>query len=124
MKSVKDIGGRNKKLLKAIKDQRIKQSGSKKTEIKNDLIFYSNHNFYKYRLSKFSQISSIEYKFDTLEMFYRDFTSSKFLKAKKERVNRKSTVLRNAWNLYNNELTLEYKKAYERQPNDDKSYGW
>ena len=124
MKSVKDIGGRNKKLLKAIKDQRIKQSGSKKTEIKNDLIFYSNHNFYKYRLSKFSQISSIEYKFDTLEMFYRDFTSSKFLKAKKERVNRKSTVLRNAWNLYNNELTLEYKKAYERKPNDNKSYGW
>ena len=96
MKSVKDIGGRNKKLLKAIKDQRIKQSGSKKTEIKNDLIFYSNHNFYKYRLSKFSQISSVEYRFDTLEMFYRDFTSSKFLKAKKERVNRKSTVLRNA----------------------------
>ena len=29
-------------------------------------------------------------------MFYRDFTSSKFLKAKKERVNHKSTVLRNA----------------------------
>ena len=124
MKSVKNIGGRNEKLLKAIKDQRIKQSESKKTEIKNDLIFYSNHNFYKYRLSKFSQISSIEYKFDTLEMFYRDFTSSKFLKAKKERVNRKSTVLRNAWNLYNNELTLEYKKAYKRKPKDDKSYGW
>ena len=57
-------------------------------------------------------------------MFYRDFTSSKFLKAKKERVNRKSTVLCNAWNLYNNELTLEYKKAYERKPKDDKSYGW
>ena len=124
MKSVKNIGGRNEKLLKAIEDQRIKQSETKKTEIKNDLIFYSNHNFYKYRLSKFSQISSIEYKFDTLEMFYRDFTSSKFLKAKKERVNHKSTVLRNAWNLYNNELTLEYKKAYERKPNDDKSYGW
>ena len=124
MKSVKKIGGRNEKLLKAIKDQRIKQSESKKTEIKNDLIFYSNHSFYKYRLSKFSQISSVEYKFDTLEMFYRDFTSSKFLKAKKERVNRKSTVLRNAWNLYNNELTLEYKKAYESKPNDDKSYGW
>ena len=124
LKSVENIGGRTEKLLKAIKDQRIKQSDSKKTEIKSDLTFYSNHNFYKYRLSKFSQIPSIEYKFDTLEMFCRDFTSSKFLKAKKERVNHKSTVLRNGWNLYNNELTLEYKKAYERKLKDNKSYGW
>ena len=33
-------------------------------------------------------------------------------------------MLNNASNLYNNELTLEYKKAYEREPKDDKSYGW
>ena len=33
-------------------------------------------------------------------------------------------MLNDASNLYNNELTLEYKKAYEREPKDDKSYGW
>ena len=111
LKSVKSIGEKNDELLKAIKDQRIKQSDSKKTETKNDLIYDPNHNFQKYRLSKFSQISSIESKFDTLKVFYRDFTSLKFLKAKKERVNHKSTVLNNVPNLYNNELTLEYKKS-------------
>ena len=88
------------------------------------MIYDPNRNFYKYKLSKFSQISSIESKFDTLKMFYRDFTSLKFLKAKKERVNHKSTVLNNVSNLYNSELTLEYKKAYEREPKDDKSYDW
>ena len=67
------------------------------------MIYDPNRNFYKYRLSKFSQISSIESKFDTLKMFYRDFTSLKFLKAKKERVNHQFTVLNDASNLYNNE---------------------
>ena len=68
-------------------------------------------------------MSSIESKFDKLEMFYRDFTSLKLLKAKKERVNHKSTVLNNASNLHNNELALECKKSYERviKAMDDKS---
>ena len=33
-------------------------------------------------------------------------------------------MLNNTLNLYNNELTLEYKKAYERESKDDKSYCW
>ena len=33
-------------------------------------------------------------------------------------------MLNNASNLYNDELTLEYNKAYEREAKDDKSYGW
>ena len=33
-------------------------------------------------------------------------------------------MLNNTLNLYNNELTLEYKKAYERECKDDKSYCW
>ena len=83
-KRVKNIEHKNKELLKAIKYQRIKQPESKKTETKNDLIYDPNHIFYKYRLSKFSQISSIEFKFDTLEMFTRDFTSLNSLKLKKK----------------------------------------
>ena len=42
-----------------------------------------------------------------LEMFYREFISLKFLKAKKERVNHKIFVMNNASNLCNYELTPE-----------------
>ena len=33
-------------------------------------------------------------------------------------------MLNNTLNIYNNELTLEYKKGYERESKDDKSYCW
>ena len=85
------------------------------------MLYDSNHNFYKYRLSKFSQIPSVESKFDTLEMVYKDFTSLKFLDAEPEKLNHKFTVLNNASTLYNNELILEYKKVHEKEPKDDKS---
>ena len=67
-------GNKNEELLKAVNDQKTKEADKKdnKTDkTKNDLIHDPNHNFYKYTLSKFSQISSIETKFNTLEMFYR-----------------------------------------------------
>ena len=78
-KWLENIKVKNKELLKAIKDQRIKQSESEKTETTNDLIYDPNHSFCKYRMSNFSQISSVASKFDTLEMFYREFTRLKFL---------------------------------------------
>ena len=75
-------------------------------------------------MSKFSQISSTESKLDTLEKFYREFICLKIPETKKEKTNHKFTVLNNASDLYNNELTLKYKKICEREPKDDKSCGW
>ena len=46
-------------------------------------------------------MSSIEPKFDTLEMFYRELIGLKFLNAKPESFNHKFTVLNNASELYN-----------------------
>ena len=68
-----------------------------KSRTKNDLIYDPNQNFYKHRLSKFSQISSIESKFERLEMFYREFIKLKCLEARtKENTNHKSVVSNNA----------------------------
>ena len=44
----------------------------------------------------FFKISSVESKFDTLEIFYREFISLKFLDAKPENINHKFTVLNDA----------------------------
>ena len=71
----------------------------------------------KYRFSKFFKISSIESKFDMLEMFYIQFINLKFLDAEPENLN-KFTVLNNASKLYD-DLIKEYKKVYENEPKDD-----
>ena len=124
MQRVINIEDKSEKQLQAIKDLRIKQLDIKKTKTKNDLSYDSNHNFYKYRLRNFLQISSIESEFDELETFYRDFISLKFLDASPEKRGYKSTVLNNASNLYNNELIPEYRKVYESGSKNNKSYGW
>ena len=124
MQRVINIEDKREKQLQAIKDLRIKQLNIKKTKTKNDLSYDSNHNFYKYRLRNFLQISSIESEFDELETFYRDFISLKFLDASPEKRGYKSTVLNNASNLYNNELIPEYRKVYESGSKNNKSYGW
>ena len=124
MQRVINIEDKHEKQLQAIKDLRIKQLNIKKTKTKNDLSYDSNHNFYKYRLRNFLQISSIESEFDELETFYRDFISLKFLDASPEKRGYKSTVLNNASNLYNNELIPEYRKVYESGSKNNKSYGW
>ena len=54
-------------------------------------------------------------------MFYKEFTRLKFLDTKPEKRDHKFTVLNNASDRYNNELTPEYKKVYEIEPKDDKS---
>ena len=87
------------------------------------MIYDSNHNFYKYRLGKFVKMSSIEPKFDTLEMFYRELIGLKFLNAKPESFNHKFTVLNNASKLYN-DLIIKYKNVYEKDPKDDKNNNW
>ena len=74
------------------------------------MIYDPIHHFYKYRLSKFSQISLIESKFDTPQRLYREFISLKSLEARaKGNTNHKSVVLSKALNVYD-KLIKEYKK--------------
>ena len=57
-------------------------------------------------------------------MFYKEFISLISFKARtKENTNHKFVVLNNALNEYD-KLIKQYKKVYEREPKDDKSYGW
>ena len=85
LKSVKNIGDKDKELLKEIKNQITKESNkkdSKTVKTKNSLVYDQNHNFYNYRLDKFVEIPSIESTFDIFETFYKDFVSLKTLEAK------------------------------------------
>ena len=89
---------------------------SQTAKARNSLIYDQNHIFYKYRLTKFSNISSVESKFDMLEMFYGEFICLKSLEDRtKENTNHKFVVLNNALNEYG-KLIKEYKKVYEREP--------
>ena len=88
------------------------------------MIYDQNHKFYKYRLSEFVKISSIESKFDTLEMFYKELIDLKSLNARTtENMKHKSTVLNNVSELYD-DLIKEYKAVYEREPKYDKYDSW
>ena len=118
LKSVNSIGDKNKELPKEIKNQRTKESGNSNTaKIKNSLIYDQNHNFYKYRLDKFSSISSIDSKFDMLKMFHKEFISLKSLEARmRENTNHKLKCIKQVWQI------KQYKKVYERNSKDDKSY--
>ena len=85
LKSVKNIGDKDKELLKEIKNQITKESNkkdSKTVKTKNSLVYDQNHNFYNYRLDKFVEIPSIESTFDIFETFYKDVVSLKTLEAK------------------------------------------
>ena len=85
LKSVKNIGDKDKELLKEIKNQITKESNkkdSKTVKTKNSLVYDQNHNFYNYRLDKFVEIPSIESTFDIFETFYKDVAGLKTLEAK------------------------------------------
>ena len=59
LKSVKNIGDKDKELLKEIKNQITKESNkkdSKTVKTNNSLVYDQNHNFYNYRLDKFVEI--------------------------------------------------------------------
>ena len=72
MKTVKNIGDKNKELLKEIKNQRTKEldkKDSKTAKTINSLVYDQNHNFYKYRLDIFVERPSIESKFHIFRYF-------------------------------------------------------
>ena len=51
-------------------------------EHENDLVYNSVHNFNKYSVSSFNEISSIDSKFDTINKFYKDLLKLNDVKSK------------------------------------------
>ena len=124
LKSVKNIKDKNEELLKEIKDQ--KRVIRIVRHLKLEILWFmtkiktTNH---KYQLDKFSNMLSIESKFDTLKFFYRDFISLKNLEARTtENIDHRPVVLNSALE-ESGKLIKEYKNVYEREPKGDKSYG-
>ena len=97
----------NKGLIKDKKDKKV-------IKYVNDLKYDSVHNFDKYCVSHFNEISSVDSKFDTLNKFYKIFLKSNDPKSKYENTNQKKiTVTKNASLLYN-ELIDIYEKEYDQ----------
>ena len=87
-------------------------------------MFYDkDHDFHKYRIKKFDKKSSTDSKFDSLIDLYREFISLKDLVPREKKEDKKVEVLNVAFNLYE-KLIEEYKKNYESEPRDDKTYVW
>ena len=83
----------------------------------NDLVYNSVHNFNKYCVSSFNEISSIDSKFDTINKFYKDL-----LKLNDAKSQNKTMVLKNALLLYNKWIDM-YKKEYD-QVFENKDENW
>ena len=86
------------------------------TKIKKSLnmAYNSVHNFDKYSVSSFNEISSADSKFDTINKLYEDLLKLNDLKSQNNNAKRKKvTVLKNAAQLYNKWIGM-YKKKYEQ----------
>ena len=126
LESVENIGDRNEELLKEVNNQKIKESGDKgrkAVKTKNPLIYDNKHNFYQYRLSEFSQILSIESKFDMIEKCCKAFINLMDVGAEPGKIKYKFDVLDEVSKLYG-KLISEYKNVFEIEPKDDKSNSW
>ena len=90
----------------------------------NDLVYSSVHNFNEYSVSSFSEISSIDSKFDTINKFYKDLLKLNDVKSQNKitKQKKKKTVLKNASLLYNKRIDM-YKKEYE-QVFENKDEDW
>ena len=72
------------------------------------------HNFNKYNLPNFNEISSIDSKFDTINKFYKDLVKLNNVKSQnKDTKQKKITVLKNALLLYYTLINV-YKEEYEQ----------
>ena len=67
----------------------------------NDLLYSSVHNFNKYSLPNFNEISSIDSKFDRRNKFYKDLVKLDNVKSRDDQKQKKADVLKNAIQLYN-----------------------
>ena len=71
------------------------------------------HNFNKYSVSSFNEISSIDSKFDTINKFSEDLLKLNDVKSQNKITKKKKTVLENASLLYNKWIDM-YKKECEQ----------
>ena len=97
----------------------FKKDDKNKKAIKHDngLVYNSVHNFNKYSVSGFYEISSIDSKFDTLNKFYKDLLKLNDVKSQSKNTKQKSALL-----IYY-ELIDMYKKEYEHVfENKDESW--
>ena len=89
----------------------------------NDLVYNSVHNFNKYSVSIFNDISIVNFKFDTINKFYKYLLKLSDVKSQNEITKQKNiTVLKNASLLYNKWIDM-YKKEYE-QVFENKDENW
>ena len=95
----------NKGLKKDVKKSIIKYS--------NDLVYSSVHNFNKYSLPNYNEISSIDSKFDTINKFCKDLVKLNNVKSRDDKKRKKADVLKNATHLYNKWIDIN-KKVYEQ----------
>ena len=80
----------------------------------NDLVYNSVHNFSKYSVSSFNEISSTDSKFDTISKFYKDLLKLNDVKSQNKNTKQKrNNCVKNAPLLYH-ELINMYKKEYEQ----------
>ena len=81
------------------------------------------HNFNKYSVSSFNEISSIDSKFDTINKFYKDLLKLNDVKSQNKITKQKKiTVLKNASLLYSKWIDM-YKKEHE-QIFENKDENW
>ena len=89
----------------------------------NDLVYNSVHDFNKYSVSSFNEISSADSEFDTINKFYKYLLKLKDVKSQNKTTKQKKiTVLKNASLLYNLWIDM-YKKEYE-QVFENKDENW
>ena len=69
----------------------FKKDGKNKKVIRhgNDLVYNSVHNFNKYSVSSFNEISSIDSKFDTINKSYKDLLKLNDVKSQNKTTNHK-----------------------------------
>ena len=80
----------------------------------NDLVYSSEHNCNKYSVPNFNEISSIDYKFDAINTFYKDHSKLNNVKSQSGYTKQKKlVVLKNASLLYYDLINM-YKKEYEQ----------
>ena len=87
----------------------------------NYLVYSSVHNFSKYSLFNFNEISSIDSKFDTINKFYKDLVKSDNVKSRDDKKQVKADVLKSATQLCNKWIDMykkEYKQVFEIKDED------
>ena len=95
-----------------------------KAKYNNDLVYDSVHNFNKYKVFHFDEISSVDSKFDTLIKFYKDFKKLNDVKSQNENTKQKRiNMLKNASLIYDDLINMYKKECNEAFESKDMTGG-